>query len=647
MKKYLMIGLAALAFASCAKHDFETMTQEQIVKAEYDAKFVDHFQQPASNHTWGFGSSTRAFTRATGTLADHVGAYTQANNWTRDGFHAPDPLTDGQKLRVQYYFQMNQITNPNQPDNGTIDFFMQQVYDGATEPMAGKSPEVYADADGNIIYSGDHMDHLTAGPDHLHINNFNNSTCGTYPNVANWDQTDVNDTNQQHPDQIELMLNTPTSCFSYANSNNTEIYDDQWTLVAGSVIDAYCDNNTAFQTWLTTNHPNVEDKAVVDKWNRSFIGFDYKLMPENVFTNTNAKFSDANGTSEVYDQTDQTNVKYYYDGANFVKYTNYDAEILINNEPITYLISEVNHFAGDTKGVGGERNKNDYPEEAVYNENGTNDGSLYLTGIPGLQSDKRALNLKFIKKMVEAEYYPSTNLKFWVKINDLTDGYYTDWIVSFMPATQGPGLPDEPDDHPSTYSGRIMAEDLTAGVDVTGRKSDWDFNDVVFDWAISTDGKKAYVKLLAAGGELPLRIGGFREEGDTTEPVGSIEIHSSDGLGAYMCNTGLRTVPEKKITLVAPEGKSFTDGNSILLTVYKKGEWMTIPARRGEPTAKFNCLTTTKWCDEYVDIKKAYTQFNAWVGNESVNWQKSEDTIGDLVDGKLENNAAALEALPE
>ena len=38
-----MIGIAALAIASCAKHDFETMTQAQIDKANYDAKFVAAF----------------------------------------------------------------------------------------------------------------------------------------------------------------------------------------------------------------------------------------------------------------------------------------------------------------------------------------------------------------------------------------------------------------------------------------------------------------------------------------------------------------------------------------------------------------------------------------------------------------------------
>ena len=68
MKKYLMTGIAVLAFASCTTHDFETMSQEQFVKAEYEAKFIAEFGKPASNQDWGFGSSTRAFTRATDLL---------------------------------------------------------------------------------------------------------------------------------------------------------------------------------------------------------------------------------------------------------------------------------------------------------------------------------------------------------------------------------------------------------------------------------------------------------------------------------------------------------------------------------------------------------------------------------------------------
>ena len=65
MKKYLMIGFAAVTFAACSNHDFETFTQAQIDKAKYDEAFVNYLgARPAANQDWGFGATTRAFTRA-------------------------------------------------------------------------------------------------------------------------------------------------------------------------------------------------------------------------------------------------------------------------------------------------------------------------------------------------------------------------------------------------------------------------------------------------------------------------------------------------------------------------------------------------------------------------------------------------------
>ena len=65
MKKYLMIGFAAIAMASCTNHDFETFTQAQIDKAKYDEAFINYLgARPAANQNWGFGATTRAFTRA-------------------------------------------------------------------------------------------------------------------------------------------------------------------------------------------------------------------------------------------------------------------------------------------------------------------------------------------------------------------------------------------------------------------------------------------------------------------------------------------------------------------------------------------------------------------------------------------------------
>lgn len=71
MKKYLMIGFAAVAMASCTNHDFETMSQEEYdkyqIQQSYNKAFVEGLldgKAIASNQDWGFGATTRAFTRA-------------------------------------------------------------------------------------------------------------------------------------------------------------------------------------------------------------------------------------------------------------------------------------------------------------------------------------------------------------------------------------------------------------------------------------------------------------------------------------------------------------------------------------------------------------------------------------------------------
>lgn len=532
MKKYLVKGALALfggAFLfSCAEKETDYVpVAQQKVKA-----FEDVFKEVFGDNIdpyqdWGFSQGktnadelpvvdvvdlsgdvafTRAGafgrygalmafagTRAGGEFANHVGAYTDGNMWTHKGFQAPDPLTDGQKLRVQYYFQMNKITNPNQPDYGTIDFFMQQVYDGGDDPITkykqgNYSSESYVDGDGNPIIGGEQMDYLTAGPNHLHINNFNNSTCGWYENVANWNQTDVNDKSQQHRDQIELMLNTPTSCFGFANSNNTRVYDDQWTLVAGSVIDNYCDNvdKAGYQAFLAA-HNGVTDKAVVDRWNRSFIGFDYKLMPGNspIIDGEYAMYRDAG---------DQTQGSYVYNGTNITTIGDKNTRILINGKPIPVVSDNLNFYGSNVVGVGGERGHSEYAKFKDYVPGGTNDDCLYLTNhTAGVQSDHYALNLAFIAKRVAEGYYPvhGTSLRLWAKPNDQTDGFYTDWIVSFMPSSYQPQsdkyIRHDEDTWHAIDRGRVFCEDL-------GRASreDLDYNDIVFDAIVFRKNTKHY-----------------------------------------------------------------------------------------------------------------------------------------------------------
>ena len=144
----------------------------------------------------------------------------------------------------------------------------------------------------------------------------------------------------------------------------------------------------------------------------------------------------------------------------------------------------------------------------------------------------------------------SSSDKTWVTIGNCADDYYSDWIVSFLPADPNqtinnnifvpiePGGGTKKGSRITTYmweltesqKGRIMCEDL--GVI---KASDIDFNDLVFDAYIYNAQKKkkvvtvdennnivsgptitdenestrlAEIYILAAGGTLPISVAG-------------------------------------------------------------------------------------------------------------------------------------------
>jgi hypothetical protein len=173
--------------------------------------------------------------------------------------------------------------------------------------------------------------------------------------------------------------------------------------------------------------------------------------------------------------------------------------------------------------------------------------------------------------------------------------YADDWILKIVP---GEG---EEIEIPSGYDGRIMAEDLNAG-----EKSDFDFNDVVFDWKI--EGRVATIQLLAAGGTLPLY-------------VGDEEVHDKFGVFLNdMVNTGVKTaaLPEP-YTYTFPDGVA-AEAINIPIVVTKGGVNATLTAEKGKVASKINVSTNTKWVKEYKDITLAYPNFTGWVSDPSANW---------------------------
>jgi len=573
-----MTGMAALAicaaFTSCSKDTdvyntgvIQENTKQTIVN-NYNEAFVKTFGQPAANHQWGFVNYAKSGTRADGAFADHVGAYPDANNWTRDGFLAPDPLTQSQKLRAQYYFQMNKIENPNRPNYGTKDFFVQQVYDGGTDPMAGKSAEVYDAADESTkINSGEHMDHLTAGPDHLHIYNFNNGTCSTNGNVANRDQTDVNNTNQQHSDEIQLMLNTPTSCFGYANSDASCVRDDRWTLVSAATIDAFCDGDANFKTWLAERLNSGEvDKKCDDEFHRDFIGFDFDMIPdESIFSGTEVWVDKENpswpGEKEYKGKT--------YSEWDYYRYDLYGAKY-------HFVSANRNQYCGESQTIDPE------------------------------PSDDDALTL------LQNGWLPASGSanKTWVKVGGCNDGYFSDWIVTFMPADAGV----DPE-----YTLRVICEDLNAQAQAGDTEdSDWDFNDLVFDVAfLGSD--QVQIKVVAVGGTLPIRINGenaLEAHGLFGQDTGKM---INTGAGAKFPNQAYEatSTPDAAIFTRTITGVDAAYGANIKVEVQKGNDWIELEAKPGQPASKMGVMPDFTICTERQDIRTRYSNFVAWVNTQT------------------------------
>lgn len=296
-----MTGMAAVAlcgaFTSCSREsDFGAQTPQQSIQETYETAFKTRFGDPAPEQNWGFGPSlaaSRAMTR---------GHNANANEWAdpdkdHGGWVVPDPLDEKQKLRVKAYFQYNQY--PGGIDCDYTDFFVQQVYKGNPSTKGPYSDEQYQSANNGWVVGSDHMDQLTAGSIHDHINNFN---FGTYSGGGT---VNVLDNGQHvggtsHSDQIMLMVNSQTDCFGYWNSNGTIGHDDRYRLVSAEIIDDWIEKHADLGFG-----PDYGMK-VVDDWNRSFIGFDFdQVAGRDVYANNNgtiyyAKYSESPAGNTQY-----------------------------------------------------------------------------------------------------------------------------------------------------------------------------------------------------------------------------------------------------------------------------------------------------------------------------------------------------------
>lgn len=238
MKKYLMTGVAALAFAatftSCSNHDGAEYNPEAQVRDSYKTAFVKTFGQPASSQDWGFGSLSGAATRAaTRTLVNVNG-----NLWET----CPNLLTasetgTGKSEETMVYEYVNMTLaqmRANQHKYGTdlpddlTNFFVTQVHTGDTKYNTW-SNEGNTD-ESKMILGSSHMNNLQIGESsEAKINNGALSTTGWY-HCNNFNAGNNTDWNGN-----TLFEESGTFDFAYHSSSDNR-YHNRWIAVKGEDI---------------------------------------------------------------------------------------------------------------------------------------------------------------------------------------------------------------------------------------------------------------------------------------------------------------------------------------------------------------------------------------------------------------------------
>ena len=181
---------------------------------------------------------------------------------------------------------------------------------------------------------------------------------------------------------------------------------------------------------------------------------------------------------------------------------------------------------------------------------------------------------------------------------------------------------------PVTETIRVIAEDLSAS-----QRSDFDFNDVVFDvyWTHtpgSSDNQTVKVIVRAAGGELPIFIGNIDNALEIHNLFANVNDESRHITSKTMMNTyaGQHTSYTCPEVLVESNWWSGSDiqtiAKSIKIYVRKSGTDYELTAEKGEAACKIAVLQDYEWCDEREDINEKYNgNFEKYVKGQIADYE--------------------------
>ena len=147
---------------------------------------------------------------------------------------------------------------------------------------------------------------------------------------------------------------------------------------------------------------------------------------------------------------------------------------------------------------------------------------------------------------------------------------------------------------------RVIAEDLSAS-----DAGDFDFNDVVFD-VVKAENGKTTLKLICAGGILPLRVMGVEVHGLFGDTTPELDRHP-------MYNTGAGPTVDPVTFEIDGTFTTPAKIKDIIIEVYKEDKWRELKATRGEAACKILVDDTFKPVKERKNIADENLLFTDYV----------------------------------
>ena len=676
MRKYLMTGVAALAicaaFTSCSKSE-ELYDAGQIAKNEaaqieenYNRAFIATFGQPAANQDWGFGSSSRAFTRTISakngdaydvfpSAADVAAYFPTAIPGDADEVSDLLDLYKETKVQTQYGEQTLwdiyaiyaykivegynlKVTSEGIYTNNVVELggsFQNASYDQEAGKELAHPYNVYVNVDGNLTIRRVGATHFN-----LYILKGNVTLESNYGEQAGLISVAEGATLNDQRNSIAANQGVAIYNRGTINATNTEKYD------IGNFCKVYNEGKFDVKGALTYSPGDANNSYFMN------LGDNAELTAPSMTLNSTGNFFNS-GKARIAGETKCTQARLYWvnDGfyetgtmtfsaknTTFYNYCQlivkgnahmYDGEFnLMENSYTEAGTAEFDNFIVNMGSNTGMHVKGTVNFEAQgdgtyqgFRTEGSNDYVL-IDGKVTVASHKNTFSISsgITYSIKQIEIVRSGVVVTEAQLQEEGSGDYPVLDLkgtecpygklTVIPNTNSCGATWKKEDDPE-WDIRIIAEDLNAeaydsnATDDWTVGSDWDFNDVVFDVKF-TSATTADVKIVGAGGVYPLYVAGH----EAHEALGQ---SGTDSNGLYKIQNSGNSAPFPVTGIDRDK-----NGSDIVVTVVRKsstGEDIIseLKAPFGKPAAKIGVNPKFEPCTEREDIRKRYPLFSKWV----------------------------------